>query len=159
MRSSVALSVVASSAISTAVSALIFTLALPGLVDAQVARTTAAGLTVVSPDGLEGVTADVRSTGGGILNILGVDGKVVRVSVGAGGGPVGQPTNPQNGGVSINDVNGQQLIRIGSINGTVMETQLSDGQGKVRYRASLDSDGNPTIQLLTADGEVVWSAP
>ena len=77
----------ASSAISTALSALIFTIALPGLVDAQLARTTAAGLTVVSPDGLEGVTADVRSTGGGILNILGVDGKVVRVSMGAGGGP------------------------------------------------------------------------
>src|SRR4051812_29707712 len=117
MRSSLLFAVMASSAISAAVCALIFTLALPGLVDAQIPRTTAVGLTVVSPEGLDGVTADVRSTGGGILNILGADGKVVRVGVGAGGGPAGQPADPRNGGMTVYDVNGQQIVRVGTIGG------------------------------------------
>jgi hypothetical protein len=37
--------------------------------------------------------------------------------------------------------------------------QLAGAQGNVRYRASVDPDGNPTIELLDAEGNVTWSAP
>ena len=36
--------------------------------------------------------------------------------------------------------------------------ELSDAQNNVRYRAWLDADGNPTIELLDASRSVVWSA-
>src|SRR5438093_7347223 len=60
-------------------------IATPILVSAQEARVTTAGLTVVRPDGLAGMTADVRPSGGGLLQILGVDGQTLRGQFGAGG--------------------------------------------------------------------------
>src|SRR6059058_361154 len=54
------------------------TLATPIMASAQEARATATGLTVVRADGLAGMTADVRPTGGGLLQILGVDGQTLR---------------------------------------------------------------------------------
>jgi hypothetical protein len=37
--------------------------------------------------------------------------------------------------------------------------QIADAQGNIRYRASVDGDGNPTVELLDALGNVTWSAP
>jgi hypothetical protein len=70
VRSTVLVSIGAS-IVSTITTAIIFTMTLPGLVDAQVARTTAVGLTVVSASGLEGVDADLKATGGGGLIVRG----------------------------------------------------------------------------------------
>lgn len=36
---------------------------------------------------------------------------------------------------------------------------LADAQGRNRFVAQLDDDGNASIQFLDADGNVVWSAP
>ena len=36
---------------------------------------------------------------------------------------------------------------------------LRDSQGTVRYAVALDPSGNATIQILDADGNVIWSAP
>jgi hypothetical protein len=37
--------------------------------------------------------------------------------------------------------------------------QMRDLQGNRRFAAVIDADGNPSLQLLAADGEVLWSAP
>lgn len=78
MRRSFVFSLVAPCVVSAGVTALAMLALLPAMVDAQVARTTATGLTVVRSDGLQGMTADVRPTGGGVLQVLGADGKTVR---------------------------------------------------------------------------------
>jgi hypothetical protein len=64
--------------------------------------------------------------------------------------------------LSVYDVNGAQVGRVGtlgSLPGYPTGLQLWDAQGHVRYRAYVDADGNPSIQLVDADGQVIWSAP
>ena len=39
------------------------------------------------------------------------------------------------------------------------EVQLLDKSHNIRFKAALDSDGNASLELLIADGTVVWSAP
>jgi len=36
---------------------------------------------------------------------------------------------------------------------------LRDRQGNIRYLAAVDANGDPSLQLLDADGNVIWSAP
>jgi hypothetical protein len=160
MRPSLAFSLVASCVVSAGVTALVMLALLPAMVDAQVARTSALGLTVVRSDGLQGMTADVRPTGGGVLQVLGADGKTVRAQLAAGGAPPGQPPSSASAGLNVDDANGNMIARVGTLQGAApIGIELWDSQGNVRYRATLDADGNPTIQLLDPDGNAIWSAP
>jgi len=63
--------------------------------------------------------------------------------------------------VNVYDAKGTQVARVGISGGEspIVQIQLADAQGKVRYRAALDPDGNPRIQLYDADGTVTWTAP
>jgi len=36
---------------------------------------------------------------------------------------------------------------------------LRDAQGVTRYRAAVDGNGDPTVHLFDAQGNVIWSAP
>jgi hypothetical protein len=163
MRRSVILTAIVTSVVSTTLTALVMLALLPAVVTAQVERLSTAGLTIVRADGLEGLVADVRPTGGGIVRVFGPDGKTTRVQMasgGAGSGQVIQPGAP-GAGVNVYDVNGTLVGRLGThgaLNDGV-NLQLADAQGNVRYRASVDGDGNPTIELMDAEGNVTWSAP
>ena len=163
MRRSIVLTALVTSVASTTLTALVMLALLPSIVDAQVERLTATGLTIQRADGLQGVLADVRPTGGGLLQILGPDGTTARVQVASGGAAAGQPVAPGPGGAGVNvyNANGIQVGRIGvgASDRPVVQMQLADAQGNVRYRASVDPDGNPTIELLDAEGNVMWSAP
>jgi hypothetical protein len=163
MRRTIVLSSLVTSAVWAAMTLITVTFVFPAIVDAQVARITASGLTVVGPNNLTGINADVRATGGGVLTLLGADGKTSRISLGCCGSPGGQPPILENAGLSINDINGKQIGRIGTLDQVsppvVVGTELRDAQNNVRYRASVDEDGNPSIQLFDADGNIVWSAP
>jgi hypothetical protein len=150
------------STVSGAVSSLVTFAVAPAAVDAQVVRLMAPGLTVVRDDGLPGLTADVRPTGGGVLRVLGVDGNVPRLTVGAAGVAPGQPPNPANVGVDLFSEDGVRIGRLGTlpdVPGSPMGVALWDPAGHVRYRVTLDADGNPTIQLFDAGGHAIWSAP
>jgi hypothetical protein len=163
MKATILYTALVSSAVSMAATLLVTLTVMPGVVDAQVARTTAAGLTVVREDGLPGLTAEVRPTGGGVLRVFGIDGKAQRITVGAAGVAPGQPPNPANVGVDLFAEDGATRIgRIGTlpdVPGSPIGVALWDPQGHVRYRTTLDADGNPTIQLFDANGTVLWSAP
>jgi hypothetical protein len=78
-------------------------------------RFSTAGLTIVRADGLQGVLADVRPTGGGLLQILGPDGTTPRVQVASGGAAAGQQiqAGPGGAGVNVYNANGIQVGRIG----------------------------------------------
>lgn len=142
-------------------------LASPVIVNAQEVRMTAAGLTIVRPDGLAGITADVRPMGGGLLQILGVDGQTLRIQLGAGGTAACSPGDTSsycqegaNAGIDVRHPNGDLAVRLGLLAPTLIPgVRLVDEQGNIRYQASLDHDGTPSIQLLDADGKVLWSAP
>jgi hypothetical protein len=163
MRRSIILTALVTSVASTTLTALVMLALLPAVVDAQVERLTAAGLTIARADGLQGVVADVRPTGGGIMQVLGPDGTTPRVQMASGGAAAGQAIQPGPGGAGVNvyDGKGTQVARLGISGGesAIVQIQLADAQGKVRYRTTLDPDGNPSIQLYDADGQVTWSAP
>jgi hypothetical protein len=163
MRHSIILIALVTSVASTTLTVLMMAALLPAVADARAERIMATGLTVQRADGLQGLIADVRPTGGGILQVFGPDGTTPRVQVasgGAGSGQVIQPGAP-GAGVNVYNVNGTLVGRLGThgaLNDGVV-LQLVDSQGNVRYRAALDADGNPTIELTDAEGRVVWSAP
>jgi hypothetical protein len=85
------------------------------------------------------------------------------VQVASGGAAAGQQiqAGPGGAGVNVYNANGIQVGRIGVGAGDrpIVQMQLADAEGNVRYRASVDPDGNPTIELLDAEGIVTWSAP
>jgi hypothetical protein len=57
---------------------------------------------------------------------------------------------------------GHLMARIGTVasaGGGRRWILLADAQGRNRFVAQLDDDGNASIQFLDADGNVVWSAP
>jgi hypothetical protein len=162
MRRSMILTALVTSVASSTLTALVMLALLPAAVDAQIERLTASGLTIARDDGLQGVRADVRPTGGGIVQVFGPDGKTLRVQMGAGGAPPGQAIQPGAGGAGINvyDVNGTQVVRLSAgVGSNDTQLQLADAEGRARYRATLDPDGNPIIQFFDADGNVTWSAP
>ena len=159
MRSTVVLSVFASSVVSAAVTALVILAVLPSAVDAQVARLTGSSLTVVGSDGQPGVTAEVGPPGGGILRVLGSDGKTVRLSLNSSGQPADGGIAP-NAGLNVYNVDGLEVVRVGSVQAlSGYAFNLRDAHGITRYRAAVDGDGNPTVQLFDAQGNVIWSAP
>jgi hypothetical protein len=168
-----------SSAASAALTALLVLVMLPAVVDAQVARVIAQGLTVARSDGLPGMTADVQPAGGGLLQILGPDGKTQRVSLSAAevrssaslldqngtpriminiGGQNG--TNSAAEGVNLDDPDGRELARIGTGDpGTRTVMRLSDQQENVRLQLAVGDDGTPSMQMFDTSGNVIWSAP
>lgn len=147
--------------------ALAVQLFVPVVVEAQQARMTATGLTVVRSDGLQGITADVRPTGGGLLQILGVDGQTLRAQLGAGGTASCSPGDTSaycqegaNAGMDVRHPDGALAVRLGLLAPTLVPgVRLVDVQGNIRYQASLDLEGNPSIEFFDADGRVIWSAP
>jgi opacity protein-like surface antigen len=159
MRNTVVLSMLVSSVASAAVTALVVVAMLPSAVDAQVAWLTGSSLTVAGPNGLPGVTAEVGPPGGGIPQVVGSDGKTVRLSLNSSG----QPTDggiAANAGLNVYNVDGLEVVRVGSnqaLNGYAFT--LRDAQGTTRYRAAVDGDGNPAVQLFDAQGNVIWSTP
>jgi len=153
--------------------ALAVQLFVPAAAEAQQERMTAAGLAVVRPDGLPGVTAEVRPTGGGLLQILGVDGQTLRAQLGAGGTancPPGDASSycqeGANAGMDVRHPDGSLAVRLGLLASPfglaptlAPGLRLVDLQGNIRYQVSLDRDGNPSIELFDTDGKVIWSAP
>jgi len=159
MRGTIVLSVLASSVVSAAVTALIMLTMLPSAVDAQVAKLTGSGLSVVGADGRPGVNVDVGPPGGGILQVFGSDGKTVRLSLNSSGQP-GPTGIAPNAGLNVYNVDGLEVVRVGSIQAiNVYAFNLRDAQVNTRYRAAVDGNGDPTIQLFDAEGNVIWSAP
>jgi len=159
MQRSIVLSTFVSSVVSAAVTALVILAVLPSAVDAEVSRLTGSSLSLVGSDGLPGVTAEVGPPGGGILQVYGSDGKTVRLSLNSSGQAADGGIAP-NAGLNVYNMDGKEVVRVGSIqalNGYAIN--LRDMQGVTRYRAAVDGNGNPTIQLFDAQGNVIWSAP
>lgn len=96
------------------------------------------------------------------LRLLGPDGQTRRVVISAGGIEV---PDPDGSGMNVYNQNGVVVGRFGQGRGPFGNQPLrnvlflSDQNGKQRILLAVDSNGNPTIRLMDAFGNIIWSAP
>jgi hypothetical protein len=166
----IVLSSLVTSAVWITVTALAVVLALPSLVEAQVSRVAADSVVVQTAGGskihlgllITQASRDVDAPDGasdsaGIVLLGPPPDNNVRANLQFGGTSSAAP----GAGLNINYEDGAQMLRIGTelITSSTPVMNLRDRQGVVRYRATLDADGKPSIQLYDAAGNVIWSAP
>jgi hypothetical protein len=160
MKRIIVLSSLATSAVWVTMTAISMVFLLPAVVDAQASRILAEDI-VVGAVGQPSVHVGGKPNtppGSTRVEVLSADGTALE---GLAMGGVGPTVDPAAYALNINNANGNG-IRVGTGTGANLHLPvitMSDGQGKLRYIASLDADGNPSIQLFDADGNVVWSAP
>ena len=96
------------------------------------------------------------------VRLLGPDGQTRRVVISAGGIEV---PDPDGSGMNVYNQNGVVVGRFGQGRGPLGNQPLrnllflSDQNGKQRILLAVDSSGNPTIRLMDAFGNIIWSAP
>jgi hypothetical protein len=138
-------------------SALAMGLFLPSIVAAQSPQLRADRLVINSEAGSDRVV--LKGSPGpaeGAVQLVDVNGKT-RVGVDMGG-PDG--TIPNAFGFHLRAEDGTIIANLGVVkNATGVSLVLSDQQGHGRINLLVDSDGTPSMQMLDADGNVIWSAP
>jgi hypothetical protein len=96
------------------------------------------------------------------VRLLGPDGHTRRVVISAGGIEV---PDPDGSGMNVYNQNGVVVGRFGQGRGPLGNQPLrnllflSDQNGKQRIVLAVDASGNPTIRLMDAFGNIIWSAP
>ena len=163
MQRNLLLAVVVSAVVSACVTAATIALVLPSVVEAQAQQLLVQSLTVAGANG-DGLRLQVRDTGGGLLQLIGSDGKTVKATLASGG--AGQSGAPSALGTGLNVFSpdqgdaGATVARIGTATSTGLpQTFLQDKDGNRRFQVTLDKDGNALIEIRDADGNLVWSAP
>jgi hypothetical protein len=144
--------------VSAVVTALATALVLPAMAGAQASQVQAQSVTIVTADGKPVLRLSATPLGTGQVQVLAADGSV-RVAAQTGGRP--EFPDPLGAGLNVfyaGSVGNSLAARIGQESGNP-EFQLLDKSHNIRFKAALDDDGNASIQLLNADGTVVWSAP
>jgi hypothetical protein len=164
VRRTVVFSVIASSVVSAAVTALLFILAMPGLVEAQVATIRGSQVIAVGDNGAERVRLMPGAGNTGQVQIVDDNG-TIRIANILGVGTSGQ----EDVGITMRSSSGVPIVRLGTVGqprGGVPDALvhsgnliLRDDSGGDRIRLLVADDGTTTIELINAAGEVVWSAP
>jgi hypothetical protein len=138
---------------------LAFSLVVPGIADAQESRIRAESVVVV--DG-NGTTRANMNSGPGARSGVSVwsQAGVPRVQVATGGSIAGGGTQPDAAIVGVFAPEGSPMIALlgTGAEGVGSTMQLSDRQGQIRLWLRVDADGNPSIQMLDANGNITWSA-
>jgi hypothetical protein len=99
---------------------------------------------------------------GADIRLLAPDGQTRRVVVSSGGIDV---PDPDGAGMNVYNQNGVTVGRFGMGRGPLGNQPLtnllflSDQEGHRRILLAVDQNGNPSIKLLDAQGQVIWSAP
>lgn len=116
------------------------------------------GLTIVGPEGID----RIRMTTGelpGIVDILDKDGNL-RVRLATEISPNG--TTPiGSAGLNVYSANGALTARIGTSSPPKggVAVLLRDQQERDRIKLSVGLDGEPSIEMFDAEGNVIWRAP
>ena len=99
---------------------------------------------------------------GADIRLLAPDGQTRRLVISSGGIDV---PDPDGSGMNIYNQSGLTVARLGQGRGPQGNQPLtnllflSDQNGHQRIRLSVDQFGTPSIKLLDAAGNVIWSAP
>lgn len=129
-------------------------------ITAQFMRVIGAGNDVAGSDRIQ--LATQWDGGGPNVRLLGPDGQTRRVVISAGGIEV---PDPDGSGMNVYNQKGVVVGRFGQGRGPLGNQPLrnllflSDQNGKQRILLAVDSSGNPTIRLMDAYGNIIWSAP
>ncbi len=141
---------------------LAFAVALPAIVGAQETRLRAEQLTVVGDNGADRVRIQTGPGVAASVRLLDANGNQ-RSMMSTGGQDRGD--DPDAAGINFQNSSGTQVIRLGTGRGPlsngplVQGLQLTDQSGRQRAWIRVEEDGSPTILLLDASGNVIWSAP
>ncbi len=97
------------------------------------------------------------------MAILAQDGTTSRASMNTGAGQSTGGILADAAGFELYLVDGTRVGRLGTHNSVVdgpgtVNFFLSDSQGNKRIVLLIDDDGNPSIQMLDAAGNVTWAA-
>jgi hypothetical protein len=141
---------------------LAHSLARPGLVDAQDTRIRAERVTVVGGNGAERIDL---ANGPGLNSAVQVnDSNGVR-RAGFNNGGLLSGNDPDGSGFNVWAADGTTpLVRLGTGRGPTGTGPLrnllflTDWQGQIRIRLSVDENGTPTMEMLDANGNVTWQA-
>ena len=137
--------------------ALAMALFMPSIVAAHSTQLRAERLVISSEAGTDRVV--LKGSPGpaeGAVQLVDVNGKT-RVGDDMGG-PDG--TIPNAFGFHLRAEDGTIVANLGVVkNATGVSLVLSDQQGHGRINLLVDSDGTPSMQMLDADGNTIWSAP
>ncbi len=165
MRRTILLPVLASSAVSTLLTALLFTVALPAVVGAQEARIRAEQFTIQDSTGADRIQL---MTGPGIsarVQLLAPDGTSPMVNIATGAGRLTGGAFPAAAGLNVFAPDGTPIGRFGTGNPANdvapdgLNLLLRDRQGRNRIALVVAQDGTPSIELLDEAGRVTWRVP
>ncbi len=156
------LAIVASSALSSLLTAGLMLLLLPAAVVAQADRQQASGYVLVGPDNSEWGALELnRNPQGQLVPSLRLNQNgALRARMEAG------RNSPESAALTLRDQSEQVRIRLALASsltpgqaGDLNAIDVLDQDQHVRVHIGVDGGGSPFIQLLEADGEIAWSAP
>jgi hypothetical protein len=152
-----------SSIVSSLVSGLIVLGAVPSLVDAKVDALRASQFIAVGDNGAERIKVVPGSGDEAALALADASGQDrIRLLM------QNHPSGAVDTGIGIRTASGVTIMRLGNIAqdpelpGPLLHSAnllLRDESGHDRIRLLVDDNGNPKIELINADGALVWSAP
>ena len=136
----------------------------PAVADAQETRIRAERLTIIDGNGVDRLLLRTIPGISAGMAVLAQDGTTSRASMNTGAGQSTGGALADAAGLELYLVDGTRVGRLGTHNSVIdapgtVNFFLSDSQGNKRIQLLVDDDGNPSIQLLDAGGNVTWSTP
>jgi hypothetical protein len=157
------LTVLFSSVMSTVITAAVMLAILPAVVEAQVNTLRAGQIVAVGENGTDRIRLVPGS--GDEASVLVADGSGqdrIRLLI------QNHPSGVADTGIAIRSASGMTMMRLGNVAqdpelpAPLLHSAnllLRDENGHDHIRLLVADDGTPSIQLLNAAGELVWSAP
>ena len=161
MRHPILLATVATSALWLATTAVLLEFVVPSAVQAQAAQLQAPAFILVDPEGADrgALEYSTNPQGQPISTLRLTQNGVLRIRMETG------RNGPEAAALTLRDQAEQTRIRLalatgqGGQVGDVDGIDIFDQEQRNRVHIAVDGSGAPTIQLLDADGAIVWSAP
>lgn len=139
-----------------------FSTVLPAVVGAQDARVRTERVTVVGDNGAQRIDL---VTGPGLNTAVQVNDAQGGRRAGFNTGGLLAGNDPDGSGFNVWTADGTAVLRLGTGRGPTGDGPLrnvlflADWQGQSRIRLNVDENGEPTMEILDARGNVTWSAP
>ncbi len=161
MKGTILVSGVVSSLVSITGTIVALNVLAPAVVEAQQNRIRAENVAVVDGSGTQRVQMEAGPGAYAGVRVLAPDGQQSRWSLYTGSGaPDTIGTLPEVAALNLWDADGQIVGRFVTLSPeSGVQLVLRDREERNRVRVAVDGEGNPSIRLLDANDNVVWSAP
>ena len=165
MKGAILVSAAVSSLVSTIGTVVALNILARAVVEAQGTQIRAESVWVVDENGTQRVTMSTGPGAHSSARVRSADG-ILRVSMSTGGVPRDGGTQPDEADVQVFAPEGTTgfggpgpIASLGTGAGGVGSTlYLGDRQGQIRIFLRVDADGNPSMEMRDASGNVTWRA-